>query len=238
MKVVMLDYLVRSEKEDGSFPGLDKGANGSSEYRLSNCPYGALYVPKNDDARLGALAELALRVVGWSHYLPKLGYPDTVWRPVVQRYERENLDRIVRLPRGSVAEVTPLTGVENPGDSVLQRDALGPELGAYRKAHPGVGEIFLTTSCGEDISFIQVRVDPPGGRASFIPTFFYDLCRARRLDPENPMTCRQWREPQGGRLYHVMGDYFFVVRWPDGGMRRGRLSVSGYDEGALVVLRR
>jgi hypothetical protein len=85
---------------------------------------------------------------------------------------------------------------------------------------------------------VSIATEPLGAQVMFIPTFFYELCKAQRLDPDDTRRCNRWREAVDGRLSQVAGDYLYMARWPDGAIRRGTLSFTGMEDGQRVVLRK
>jgi hypothetical protein len=225
IKTVMQQYFDRSEKT-----GIQTKEGGTRYYDINDCQ--PSYLPSDEDERTLSFAGIAKDVVYWSFYIPRLGYPDHIWRPVIDQYERKWLDKIIR----PGTHVTDKSANEDIGSDGLVHDALGPELGLYRKTHTGVGEIVMHFSCGDDLS-VEIRTDPPGARVLFIPTFLHAVCKVKNLNPDDPSACEQWREPHGGKLTQVAGDYFYLVRWPDGNVRKGRFSFSGYSDGEAVMIR-
>jgi hypothetical protein len=224
IKTVMRQYFDRSKKK-----GIEARSDGTQYYDINDCHPGSIYLPVDENERMRRFADIAKNVVYWSFYIPRLGYPDYIWRPVVDQYERRWLDKILRPETHMDAQ--PFDGYG------LLHDALGPELGRYRKSHSGVGDIIWHASCGDALASVEIRTDPPGARVLFIATFQHAVCKVKNLNPDDPSACESWREPHGGKLTQVAGDYFYLVRWPDGNVRKGRFSFSGYSDGEPVTIR-
>jgi hypothetical protein len=115
-------------------------------------------------------------------------------------------------------------------------------LNAYRQSQPALGKVVHEGRCRQEITAgninVRIETDPSGGSVFLIPTFFYDLCRAQNIDPDDTRRCNRWREAISGRTASVSGDYLYIVRWPDGASRRGKLSVVERDWDGGVILRK
>jgi hypothetical protein len=85
---------------------------------------------------------------------------------------------------------------------------------------------------------VRIVTSPRGGQVLFIPVFFYELCKAQNLDPDDARSCNRWGEAVDGRLAQVAGNYIYVARWPDGVVRRGRLTFSNKQDGETVLVQK
>jgi hypothetical protein len=181
----------------------------------------------DDSEPVAELANLAARVVLWRSDLRKIGYPESVWRPVLIEFEDTAL---------------PLLGGPSSNYDAFnekQSKRIAATLNKHRRAsNPGLREIVIMGGCGAGEIGIKVTTEPRNGQLLFIPVFFHELCKAQRFDPDDPRSCDRWREAVDGVLFDVAGDYFYRAQWPDGAARRGRLSFTNLKDGQTVVFRK
>jgi hypothetical protein len=85
--------------------------------------------------------------------------------------------------------------------------------------------------CGAGGLTVRIATDPRGGQILIIPVFFYQLCKAQNLAPEDFKLCDRWREIPDGFNAEVSGDYNYIVRWSNGGRREGVLPFSSMGDG-------
>lgn len=111
-------------------------------------------------------------------------------------------------------------------------------LAAYRRSHPSLPKLVSIGGCGGAELTVSIATDPKGGQVLFIPTFFYELCKVQRQNPDDPQRCPRWRGAFEGHLAEVIGNYMYRVRWHDGTLRRGTLNFAELDDGATIVLRK
>jgi len=179
------------------------------------------------------LAMLALKIVVLRHDLGRLGYPETLWSPIVDDFENTQL-RLLLNERGRFSFDLP----SHKHDETAMR-RIGASLNNYRKqANPSLRPLTYKGGCGAGEFEIRVFMEPGDGRLLFIPAFFYQLCRAQQLDPNNTDRCDRWHEALNGQLSWVAGDYYYIARWPGGAIRQGRLSFTNLKEGQIVVFRK
>lgn len=202
-------------------------------YDLINCrPSGTDFLGRahDDSEPIGWLANLASTVVLWRSDLRKIGYPESVWRPVLIEFEDAAVPQLVR-PGGLPANYDAF--------SEKQYKRIAAALNKHRReSNPALAEIVIVGECGAGEIGIKVATEPRNGQVLFIPVFFHELCKAQRLDPDDPRSCDRWREAVDGVLFDVAGDYFYRAQWPDGAAKRGRLSFTNLKDGQTVVFRR
>jgi len=221
-------------------PGFDKrygpgkGSDGLLYYDLEDCNSGMAYIPDYAGPLINAYAAMGYRANVLRRYLPRLGYPESLWEPYVAKFEKDGLALILKT-NGRDYPTIEFHAEDDMGGMIY--DALGPEFDRYRAEHPGVGVVTGHYSCGEGMEDLAVRTEPPGGRVLIIPTFFHDLCRVQGLDPDNASQCDRWREPIDGKLSYIAGTYFYRVTWPDGTTRKGRIEPGDYWEETSVTFR-
>ena len=205
-----------------------------NEYSLFQCSMAGNFLGTSpdvswaDDRTMRATADLAYKVVWWSNDLRRLGYPANVWSDLLARFEAEQIALLAR-----------------PGDWSArdQRDRaflgrLAGALNAYRNTKPALPRAIVGEDCGAGDVAVSIVTEPRGGKVLFTPGFYYELCRAQRLDPEDPARCNRWREALDGKLEYVAGDYYYIARWSDGAVRRGSLRIDANDDGRTITLRK
>ena len=201
------------------------------EYDLYHCEYGAEYLGSSGvGALMTDFANLAFDIVIWRNNLTKLGYPTEVVDPVLSEYETARLARALRSPRETIDRQ------KAAKDRFLNQ--FRAKLVAYRRSKPSLTPVVIEGGCGAGEVNVRIGTEPGGAQVMVIPTFFYELCKAQRLDPEDTSRCNRWREAIDGRLSQVAGDYIYTAKWPDGATRRGTLSFTGMEDGQRVVLRK
>jgi hypothetical protein len=213
---------------------------------LDNCRRGSDFVgdanPVAGDpvasVRFAADADLAYNVVQWRRDLAAWGYPPKVWSTLVDRFETEQLAHIDGL---TSAVAKPDDG--DAADAETERydtfvQTLVTAADAYRNAHPSarLPRVAGALGCGADTPTVNVRTQPAGAVVMFIPMFFYKLCQAQGMNPEDTVHCDRWREMIEGAVAAVQGDYAYLARWPDGAVRRGRLSLGQFETGQTITL--
>jgi hypothetical protein len=119
-------------------------------------------------------------------------------------------------------------------------EQLARRLNQERKANSSLPRLVVDGGCGAGEITVQIATDPPGAQVLFIPTFFYELCRAQKLQADDPWgNCSErWREAVDGTVSRVSGDYHYVARWSDGATRRGRLRMTDVEDGQTIKLLR
>ena len=181
------------------------------------------------------LARLALDVTIWGRNLQLMKFPGQVWEPSLRNYET-----------AQVGEMRRAQGRQLDARLQARRQGFMKEfatrLSSYQQSHPSLGRVVNDGSCHRYASAgnlsLRIETDPTGGSVFLIPTFFYELCRAQNIDPDDTQRCNRWREAISGRTASVSGDYLYVARWSDGATRRGKLSVIEQDVGGALVLRK
>jgi hypothetical protein len=223
--------VMRQLYDEGQFQGI-RWMLHSRTYNLYHCNVGSEYLGDAGDAdpTVHDLANLAYDVVIWSRTLERIGYPEAVWGPAIAAYETATLDLLAQPPY--------IGGTELADRRDAFREALLEVLLRHREDHPELRPVESIGECGAGEIHVRIATEPRGAQVLFIPTFFYELCRAQRLDPEDTVRCNRWREAIDGMLAQVAGDYYYLARWPDGVLRRGQLSFTNLQDEQTVVLRK
>jgi hypothetical protein len=174
--------MLKVDKNIGK-PVLDKG-----KFNIATCADASLYIMvtkrKYDDELLFAtIGFTAANVLDWSRALTALGYPRSVWEPLVDKYETEELAAGIRANASGQQQLKKFAERQVNRTGEVQNQ-LAIILDKYRKAHPSLPRVVYEPGCGAGEVSVKIVTDPRGGRAMFIPTFFYELCQAQGLDPE------------------------------------------------------
>jgi hypothetical protein len=114
---------------------------------------------------------------------------------------------------------------------------LARQLNAYQRTHRILPPV-IALGCGGGEIEVRIVAEPPNGTVFFIPVFFHEICRLQQIDPDDQNRCNRWREAIAGTPSMVAGDYVYLARWPDGVIRRGKLSFDGVESGKTVTLQK
>lgn len=175
-------------------------------------------------------AYIADKVLIWEADLPRLGYPRSVWSAPVARFESSSVF--------IANSVDPKEFFEVWEDRIgARRDALEKALLAYRATHPQAGRITNGLGCGGGEVPVKLVTQPVATQVSIIPSFFYELCRVQRIDPNDTTRCAHWRDVSGP-IVQVSGDYHYVAKWHDGTVKRGMLDVESATGSGTITLRK
>jgi hypothetical protein len=241
--IVALDEAQRAD-EARRFGGGGGGGEKPTPYvptsfDLDHCESGSRYFGSAaQDDKIAALADLAVDSKTWSSTLVLMKYPNQVWEPALRSYENAQLGEM-RRAQGQQLQA----GLQARKQAFMKQFA--SQLSSYQRSHPTLGNVVNEGACHRPSREVragnvglQISTDPMGGSVFLIPSFFYELCRAQNINPDDTVNCNRWREAISGRAASVAGDYVYFVRWPDGAMRRGKLSVVDREFGNVVVLRK
>jgi len=213
-------------------------------FDLESCYYADEDLDTSEDNKVGLLATLAHDVVRLRKNLTRHGYPESVWRPLLLQFEEEQLVLSIEElgkpysaePESPEVEPEP-TPAERHRKQFLRKMARA--LRSYRRrTAPTLPEIYYEGGCGAGGVGVNIRTEPANGRVIFIPVFFYRLCKAQQIDPDDVTQCDRWREPAEGILSEVSGDYFYRASWPDGVEKRGRFSFTHLKDDETVTIRK
>jgi hypothetical protein len=218
------------------------GRSNRGPYDIYNCETGYDYtrLPDMFEYRDGVyygdpidtLINLGVNIVYMRKTLIKLGYPKSVWQPLLLLLEKEQLTLRMR-EMGKWQDSLPS---EQHYDAFV--DKIARELNSYRQRKaPRLPKVVSDGGCGDGGFGIKVMTEPANGQVMFITVFFYELCRAQNLDPNDPTQCDRWREAVAGAEFEVSGDYFYRASWPSGAERRGRLSFTNIERDMTITFR-
>lgn len=186
-------------------------------YSLSFCTDAVQYLgsfsdhpfrEKSEDKEVATLTDLALEVVVWENDFRKLGFPEEIWRPVLEKYES--------------------AGLAQPGESTQQ---LAAELNAANaRAGRSLPKFATLGGCGSGEIEVHFALNPPDGQLFLIPVFLYKVCQAQKLSPTDLKSCDRWKEVFNGSVSYASGDYVYLARWADGIVRCGSLGINNFQQ--------
>lgn len=158
-------------------------------------------------------------------------FPRRIWEPLVRALEAKEVAGVIR--DGDIDD-----GYFTRREAFMRQ--LASRLNRERKSNRSLPRLFVEGGCGAGEIGVQIATEPAGAQVLFIPTFFYELCRAQNLQPDDPWgSCSErWREAVDGTITRVAGDYHYVARWSDGTTRRGRLRIGDDQDGQTITLAR
>ena len=195
--------------------------NRPGEYDLFYCGDAVDYLGWFEDHRSGdqslhALTNLALQMVVWESDIRKLGVPDQVWQPVLEKYEASGIEH-AREP------------TEEERSKAI--DELANELNARNGRTGRTRPKFVSKGgCGSGGIEVRFALTPADGQLFLIPVFLYKLCQAQKLNPEDLRSCDRWKEVFSGGVAYASGDYVYLARWSDGVVRCGSLDVKKFTQ--------
>jgi hypothetical protein len=186
-------------------------------------------------AHYSMIANIAVR---YQRALMKLDYPRNVWGATLAAFESYEAGRAKALgPEfGTAHDDDELGNVPFEG---AFSDRIQAELKAYQATHPSLHGLAFAGGCGADEISVKIVTAPIATQVFLIPSFYYELCRAENVDPDNTTACDHWREVLGP-VAKIAGSYHYLVRWV-GAVRRGVLDDKDYrenDDGYEVMLRK
>src|SRR5262249_31946560 len=136
-------------------------------------------------------------IVEWRNNLRLLGYPETIWRPLLTEFEDEKLSEIGGRGRAATHEVAAdgYSGQARCGAQLVKA------LDAYRvQSGQTVPRVTYNPSCGAGEISVRITTSPPGARVLFIPAFYYYLCQSQNIDADDTKICNYWRDQPEGML--------------------------------------
>lgn len=179
---------------------------------------------KNDD--ISAFILGAVSIVIWENDFRKLGVPDRIWHPVLQRYETELLSR---KPTDAGVATDPRVMVDVLNERMAEAKISGPKF-------------IFEPGCGAGSIDVRFSLKPADGQLFLIPVFLYKVCEAQHLNPLDFKSCDRWREIFSEHVAPVSGDYMYFARWTDGVARCGVLTyddfkkqVDDHKDGPLII---
>jgi len=161
-----------SDIDDQQRPGLRRylmlpcGSWYKEEYYLANI---------ETDELTSFLVILASDELRWSRNFRYWGFPESIWGPLLRKYEMDNLQDLERTP--SAAKFGERGEVLRRSEATLS--ALAKVLNAHRKKRSSLPMVKVDLDANEYCAAavkarleVTVQTDPRGGQIMFIPLFF------------------------------------------------------------------
>jgi hypothetical protein len=237
--------IVPDDVLGSSLLGYGKGELGNTCSARSGCGVAGgcemldTHLPVAQSSTLSAhysmIANIAVR---YERALVKLGYPRSVWGPTLAGFESREAALAKALGPGFETD----HDADDLGDVPFGgafSNRIQAELKAYQATHPSLHGLAFAGGCGADEISVKIVTTPIATQVFLIPTFYYELCRAEKIDPDSTTACDHWREVLGP-VAKIAGSYHYFVRWA-GAVRRGILDDKDYrenDDGDVVTLRK
>jgi hypothetical protein len=193
-----------------------------------------------DDELSDILMWVAKVALGARADLKQLGYPPSVWLGDLEAYEASEVEFIHTLQStNALSTYSYMIALRRWRQAAVR---IGSTLKEYHEAHRYLTDIDPEwRECPSPLVTkfsVSIATAPAGAQVLFITAFFYELCKAQNLDPEDTRTCNRWREAHEGRLSEVIGDYWYIARWADATTRKGQLTFSDADNDTTITLRK
>jgi hypothetical protein len=176
-------------------------------------------------------AQVAWEALDFQEAMTALRYPRAAWAPTIQQYETYELARAAKAPSHSPENELLFTRGDryaSDGGFFLANE-LQRALLRYDQQHAQKrAGFFLASGCGAagDLS-LAIETVPSALAVFIIPTFYYDVCRAQRVNADDLNACGHWREVLAA-VEPVSGEYHYFARWAGGIVRRGIFLTSDY----------
>jgi hypothetical protein len=222
----------------------ESAAVASGPYEISCDPFqdftGAMYGDRAE-MTVERYADVADRVLGLEADLPRIGYPERVWSAWLSRYES---GAIVERAPSPVPSAIPtglglgglgLSGISRPHVRLSGFEGLRDLLTSYRRSHRHARHVILGACVDAEAErAVPLVTQPAASHVFVIPSFFYELCRVRKVDPEDTMRCAHWREV-ASRVVPMSGSYHYIAKWADGTTARGILDKEDASSDAITL---
>jgi hypothetical protein len=179
------------------------------------------------------LVILATSIETRSNNLRAAGFPPRLWEPVLGEYESAQIASAARLKADREEES------RMKERSMRVHRELAATLNAYRRTNRALPRVIVEDDCGGSGTTIYVLTQPPGGSVYFIPSFYYDLCVAKNLNPEDRERCNRWEEPISmggpGPVFSGSGEYMYLALWGSG-RRKGKIDFDKVKGGVTLTI--
>jgi hypothetical protein len=152
---------------------------------------------------------LAYDVLDTSKALDRAGYPRSVWKPTLDRYEASQIGRIANGKR--------ISDDFDENSHFLKN--LAKLLNDYRtKMHKSsLREPYTgTPGCGAGEAPVYIKVKPKATRIQYINMLYFNLCQYKGWTPLEASSCHYWKDYNVGASSGMSGNYKILVTWPDG----------------------
>jgi hypothetical protein len=220
---VMGQYqVIKRSFEKGA--GRQETLDPKESYDLTNCFYTdpSIYTKNGLTRELVGLAADAGYI---SITLDWAGYPRSLWKPLLDTYEREQLSLLAS--RRPMVKRYDDGGTQRFGTLLLQ------QLQNYReRSATPLPSIYWTSidGCGGAGRNIKIKTSPSRGHVRLMPAFYYDLCKAQQIEADDPNKCDHGTEIADGEDMLVSGVYRYFAVWPNGLKKQGRQDFDALSE--------
>jgi hypothetical protein len=217
-----------------TFDGLTPCTERAGCYGFNICNF-----PDTFGAKEGTLAasyaEIADVAISYRRALNELGYRSSVAAQTIADFERYE----VRRADGMNPESFPQRGRDrySSGGFPLWDNlyiAIQQDMSVYSRSHPALRGFVPEGGCGGGGIAMTIEAVPQPARIFIIPSFYYEVCKAQGVNPNDMSGCDHWREIIGQSIDDISGEYHYLVRWHDGITRRGVLNADDFAKLSLL----
>lgn len=220
-KVAAQYQLIKSMMQQ-EFPGYPGAVDPNASYDLTGC---ASISPRLSaaDAAVQNVISLAAEMVLVAKTLTWAGYPPAVWQASVNAFERKQLALLAKRPSADKIEAE----FQTFGRPFMQ------QLDRYRKSsRTKLPELswWSVEGCGGHGRPITIKTSPEKGRLRIMPAFYHNLCKAQKVDADDPDKCNHGIDVNDGEQVLLSGKYQYIATWPGGLKQRGRQDFDSLPE--------
>jgi hypothetical protein len=213
------------------------GPNSLREMDACDLLIGDVDVPagaKQEQFLFERLNQIARYHYGIARSLGEAGYPETVWRRLLDELTHARTDVLIERYRSgaNLNEENELRALTIDRERRLVR-VLAQHRTTVDPSLPAPGPV--RDLCGGDyVGFVRLDTEPMGGSVRIIREFYFKLCETMRIGPYSE-ACDRWSAVSRDQQVPV-GVYRYAVRWPDGLSECDRIELSaGPDNEGRVV---
>lgn len=178
-----------------------------------------------------ALKEVAFNVSVTELRLENVGYPQPIWKNIVEQYEKKYMQLAIR------HDLSNYTGY------VEFYKALAVVLNRYRSTLPSnkrppraLDTLHDEGGCGDGGAETAFKTSPPNGRIFMITAFDYALCSARGIDPTDMISCEAWTEVHAGQYFLASGKYKYKLIFGKNNSNINNFTAMNTDERRTITL--
>jgi len=148
----------------------------------------------------------------------RFGYPEKVWEPLLSAYEKGGLAKAKQMAGKDLRDANAIAAALPPYPENVVR-----AMESYRVKLKKSGPRLLSQEgCGAGEWAVKIVTDPKAKVLRLIPEFFAMLCEQSGR-AQFGANCPYWHDAPQQSQFYVSGVYRYVVTWPDGGERTGKV---------------
>jgi len=162
----------------------------------------------------------------FTNNLLRLRIPPMVWAGHLQALTEIAVEYIGVLRRSPSQKKT--LSEETSQRIEREEKRLAASVSGYaRTQSPRSREVVLQEGCGAGEVPVVIRTQPAGAQVAYIPLFKFKLCEARKLPPQDPLSCTGWVNAVK-KAEFLSGKYAYIARWSDGRSTSGVFNINDF----------